>query len=157
MLLSADWVLPVCQPPIRDGAVLIDGRRIAAVGELARLRADHPHEPHEHFAGCTMHAGARQRAHPPHAHRTGRRPRVARPSPSGCRASSRRSGRGRSRTTKRPASSAPRSRLACGVTVVGDIAYGAAEVASASAAGLGGVYYWELLGLDADDVAAQLD
>ena len=40
--------------------------------------------------------------------------------------------------------------LASGVTVVGDIAYGAAEVASASRAGLGGVYYWELLGLPAE-------
>ena len=46
--------------------------------------------------------------------------------------------------------------LASGVTVVGDIAYGAAEVASASRAGLGGVYYWELLGLPAEQLAEQL-
>jgi len=42
--------------------------------------------------------------------------------------------------------------LLAGVTVVGDIAYGAAEVASASRAGLGGVYYWELLGIHAEQI-----
>ena len=47
--------------------------------------------------------------------------------------------------------------LASGVTVVGDIAYGAAEVASASRAGLGGVYYWELLGMPAEQLAEQLE
>ena len=31
-VLSADWVLPVDGEPIRDGAVALDGDRIAAVG-----------------------------------------------------------------------------------------------------------------------------
>ena len=39
---------------------------------------------------------------------------------------------------------------------MGDIAYGAAEVASASRAGLGGVFYWEVLGLDAPGLPAEL-
>ena len=47
--------------------------------------------------------------------------------------------------------------LLSGVSVVGDIAYGAAEVASASAAGLGGVYYWELLGLRPEEIDRTLD
>jgi len=156
MLLSADWVLPVSQAPIRDGAVLVSGQRIAAVGELARLRAEHPHEPHEHFAGCTMTPGLVNA----HTHLTltalagviESRP-FAEWLP-------------RLVTALRPWEIADHEAsgilgaeesLACGVTVVGDIAYGAAEVASASAAGLGGVYYWELLGLGADDVAAHLD
>jgi cytosine/adenosine deaminase-related metal-dependent hydrolase len=35
--LSADWVLPVAGPPIRDGAVAIEDGRIAAVGPAADL------------------------------------------------------------------------------------------------------------------------
>ena len=36
-IYSADWVLPVEGEPIRDGAVVIDGRRIAAVGPASDL------------------------------------------------------------------------------------------------------------------------
>jgi cytosine/adenosine deaminase-related metal-dependent hydrolase len=36
-VLSADWVLPVAGPPIRDGAVAIEDGRIAAVGTAADL------------------------------------------------------------------------------------------------------------------------
>jgi len=36
-VLSADWVVPVEGPPIRDGAVAIDGGTIAAVGSAAEL------------------------------------------------------------------------------------------------------------------------
>ena len=36
-VLSADWVLPVAAPPIRDGAVAIDGDRIAAIGTREEL------------------------------------------------------------------------------------------------------------------------
>jgi cytosine/adenosine deaminase-related metal-dependent hydrolase len=36
-VLSADWVLPVEKPPLRDGAVVIEGDRIAAVGPAAEL------------------------------------------------------------------------------------------------------------------------
>ena len=37
VILSADWVLPVSAPPIRDGAVAIEDGRIAAVGPIADL------------------------------------------------------------------------------------------------------------------------
>ena len=36
-VLSADWVVPVEGPPIRDGAVALDGDRIVAVGSVAEL------------------------------------------------------------------------------------------------------------------------
>jgi 5-methylthioadenosine/S-adenosylhomocysteine deaminase len=36
-ILSADWVVPVDRPPIRDGAVVLDEGRIVAVGTAAEL------------------------------------------------------------------------------------------------------------------------
>ncbi|HEY6166556.1 MAG TPA: amidohydrolase family protein [Verrucomicrobiae bacterium] len=39
MLLRAHTVLPICREPIHDGAVLVHGNRIAAVGPWADLRA----------------------------------------------------------------------------------------------------------------------
>jgi 5-methylthioadenosine/S-adenosylhomocysteine deaminase len=36
-VFSADWVVPVAGPPIRDGAVLVEDGRIAAVGAAAEL------------------------------------------------------------------------------------------------------------------------
>jgi cytosine/adenosine deaminase-related metal-dependent hydrolase len=36
-VLSADWVLPVSGPPVRDGAVVVDDGRIQAVGSSAEL------------------------------------------------------------------------------------------------------------------------
>ncbi|HEY7258812.1 MAG TPA: amidohydrolase family protein [Gaiellales bacterium] len=46
MILAADWVVPVDGPPIRDGAVRIEGRTIAEVG--ASTRAD------ERFEGAVI-------------------------------------------------------------------------------------------------------
>src|SRR5712692_7194206 len=43
MLIAADWVLTgVDEQPLRAGAVLIDGERIAEVGPAADLKARHP-------------------------------------------------------------------------------------------------------------------
>ena len=47
-ILSADWVVPVEGPPIRDGAVALDNGRIAAVGPIADLGAG------EHFADAVI-------------------------------------------------------------------------------------------------------
>ncbi len=156
MLLSADWVLPISAPPISNGAVVVEGERIAAVGERARLELEYPSEPQEHFAGCIMTPGLVNA----HTHLTLSAlagvvdsvpfvqwlPRLV--------------------TALKPWDVADHEAsgvlgaeesLACGVTVVGDIAYGAAEVGRASKAGLGGVYYWELLGIQAEEVASRLD
>jgi 5-methylthioadenosine/S-adenosylhomocysteine deaminase len=48
LVLSADWVLPVEGPPIQDGAVAIEGSRIAAVGPAGELGAGTRYE------GCVI-------------------------------------------------------------------------------------------------------
>ena len=45
MLLRARWVLPIVAEPIEDGAVLVEGGAIAAVGPISTLRAAHPAAP----------------------------------------------------------------------------------------------------------------
>jgi 5-methylthioadenosine/S-adenosylhomocysteine deaminase len=47
-ILSADWVLPVAAPPIPQGAVAIDGGRIAAIGTREELGEG------EHFAEAAI-------------------------------------------------------------------------------------------------------
>jgi len=150
-LLSADWVLPVSSAPIRNGAVAVLDERIVAVGAADDLAGRYPEAIREHFSGCTITPGLVNA----HTHLTltalsG----VVEPLPFA-------SWLPRLVAALRPweiadheASSVVGAEecLSCGVTVVGDIAYGAAEVARASALGLGGVYYWELLGISADQV-----
>ncbi len=155
MLVSADWILPIAAPPLREGAVLVTGERITAVGPLADLRAAYPAEPHEHFAGCVMTPGLVNA----HTHLTlSALANVVGPLPFA-------QWLPRLVTALKPWDIADHEAsgvigaeecLSSGVTVVGDIAYGAAEVARASAAGLGGVYYWELLGMHAEQIDAAL-
>jgi cytosine/adenosine deaminase-related metal-dependent hydrolase len=156
LLISADWVLPVSAPAIERGAVLVDGDRIVAVGPLAALDASCAIDTlRADFPGCVITPGLVNA----HTHLTLTAlggvvpplrfdrwlPRlVAAMKPWGI--------------ADHEASGVigAEESLASGVTVVGDIAYGAAEVASASRAGLGGVYYWELLGIEPDAIAEQL-
>ncbi len=41
-IVAADLVLPVSSPPIRDGALLVENGRIAAVGQLLEIRHETP-------------------------------------------------------------------------------------------------------------------
>jgi 5-methylthioadenosine/S-adenosylhomocysteine deaminase len=156
MLISADWILPIATGPIHNGAVRVVGDSVADVGTLVELAAAYPEDTREHFAGCMITPGLVNA----HTHLTLTAlsgvvpplpfvqwlPRLVAALKPWEIADHEASG----------VLGAEES-LACGVTVVGDIAYGAAEVASASAAGLGGVYYWELLGMRAEDIKSALD
>lgn len=156
MLISAPWVLPISSPPIRDGAVLVRGEVVVAVGTLERLSTEFADEPREHFSECVITPGLVNA----HTHLTlSALAGVIPPLPFA-------QWLPRLVAALRPWEIADHEAsgvvgaeesLACGVTVVGDIAYGAAEVASASTAGLGGVYYWELLGIPAEDITATLE
>jgi 5-methylthioadenosine/S-adenosylhomocysteine deaminase len=53
-ILSADFVLPVASGPIADGAVLVDGEKIAAVGTREEITRSHPEAVSEHFAGSAI-------------------------------------------------------------------------------------------------------
>lgn len=155
-LVSADWVLPVASAPVRDGAVLVEGDRVVAVGELADLDALAAADvTREHFSGCVMTPGLVNA----HTHLTlSALAGIVPPAPF-------HEWLPRLVAAMKPWEIADHEAsgvvgaeecLLAGVTCVGDIAYGAAEVASASAAGLGGVYYWELLGMQPEDIPSQL-
>jgi len=151
-LVSAEWVVPVCAPAIPDGAVLVDGDRIVAVGPFSELEAATPADaPRDHFPGCVLTPGLVNA----HTHLTltalaG----VVPPAPFAEWLPSLVAAMKPWEIADHEASGVigAEESLLAGVTVVGDIAYGAAEVASASRAGLGGVYYWELLGIHAEQV-----
>lgn len=44
MILSAKWVLPITQPPIEDGAILVSGNKISQVGTRSELIKRTPQE-----------------------------------------------------------------------------------------------------------------
>ena len=156
LLVSADWVLPVSAPAVPGGAVLVDADRIVAVGPASELGAACPLDAvRAAFPGCVITPGLVNA----HTHLTltalggvvpptrfdAWLPRLV-------------AALGPWDIADHEASGVvgAEESLASGVTVVGDIAYGAAEVASATRAGLGGAYYWELLGIQSEALAERL-
>ncbi|MDT5063012.1 MAG: 5-methylthioadenosine/S-adenosylhomocysteine deaminase [Acidobacteriota bacterium] len=53
-LYSARWVLPIASPPVEDGAVAVEGSRIAAVGTLDELVALFPEAPVRDFGEAAI-------------------------------------------------------------------------------------------------------
>lgn len=56
-LFAADWVVPVSSAPVRDGAVLVEGERIAALGPAGELAAAHPAASRLDLPGCVLAPG----------------------------------------------------------------------------------------------------
>jgi aminodeoxyfutalosine deaminase len=149
VLIHAGWVLPIASNPLRDGAVLVHGDRIADVGPLAELVRAHPGEQVERNDGCVLLPGLVNA----HTHLAltvlgGLLPSVSFGEwlPLLVRAM-------RALTPEALEASAAlgaRQCLEAGVTVVGDIAYGSASVHAARQAGLGGAFFWEVLGIQPD-------
>lgn len=155
MLVHAEWVLPIVSPPLRDGAVLVRGDRILEVGALELLAAVHPDEPLERNDGCVLTPGLVNA----HTHLAltvlgGLVPSIPFGEwlPQLVRAM-------RALTPDELEASVAlgaRQCLEAGVTVVGEIAYGAASMDIARGAGLGGAFFWEVLGIDAAGLDAAL-
>lgn len=156
MLVTADWVLPISRRPLRDGAVLIEDGHIIEVGTLAELDGHPAAGERRHFAGCAIMPGLVNA----HTHLTltaldG----VLEPAPFDVwlprlvRAMS-------AWTDEDHAISAAYGAQKCiraGVTVVGDIVYSHADFSAAEKCGLGGVYYWEVLGVPGEQLFSELE
>ena len=156
MLITADWVLPVSRPPIREGAVCVERGIIVDIGRLRDLESRHPGHDRHDFPGCVLMPGL-VNAHT-HLALSGLRgvvgpmpfdqwlPRLV-----------------TALSVWGPddyAASATLGAEACleaGVTVVGDIVHGPESMAAAADCGIGGVFYWEILGLRADQLPRVLE
>lgn len=145
MIVTADWVVPIADQPIREGAVLVRGSHIEDVGAAKDLIGSNPRQQVRAFEGCSIFPGL-VNAHthlaltclkgvvPPQPF-----PEWIRQIPKAYRALT--SDDIAASTTYGAVLS-----LAAGVTVVGDITHGPEGIAIAADTGLGGAFYWEVLG-----------
>jgi 5-methylthioadenosine/S-adenosylhomocysteine deaminase len=155
-LFTADWVVPVSSAPVRCGAVLVEGERIAAVGEAGELVRAHPGAGRVDLPGCVLAPGfVNLHSHIEYAAYAGlgdglafgpwiaahtRRTSVLGPE-------------GLDAMARLGAAECLRS----GVTTLVDAAYNGASVRACTAAGLRAVVAIEAFGGDDADVAAVAD
>jgi cytosine/adenosine deaminase-related metal-dependent hydrolase len=147
-LVTADWVLPVSGPPIPGGAVLTEGDRVVRVGPAAELERETPAADLTDLPGCAVIPGLVNA----HTH-------LALTAFDGLLAPDelpdwmgRLVGGMRVLSSDDFRASAAWGAARClagGATTVGDIAYGVESMTAASELGLGGVFFWELLGIPA--------
>ena len=80
-IYRAEWLLPITAPPVKNGAVAVDGERIVAVGSLPDGARRLPGRDHGRLRPGRADARLRQRPQPPRVHelpRHVRRPAVRR-------------------------------------------------------------------------------
>jgi cytosine/adenosine deaminase-related metal-dependent hydrolase len=155
VIVTADWVVPVASRPIRDGAVLTRTGSVEAVGRLDDLRAAAPGDDVERFDGCVITPGlvnARTRLslHALHALLPAGDPTAF------ADAVDRAVGFMDDDDLAASASLGAVEALRCGVTSVGDVCYGPEALAACADVGVGGVFFWEVRGIDADELAGEL-
>ena len=156
MIVAADHVLPVCDPPIERGAVAVVGGVIADVGTLAEVRSRRPDDTEVvELPGRILAPGlVNAHTHLALSALEGLAPpaplvewlRDVTPSVLGL-------------TEDEFEASAALGAWHClrtGTTVVADIAYDAASRAAAARLGLGGAFCWELLGMEAEEMEESL-
>lgn len=155
MLLTADWVVPVSRRPIAGGGVVVHGEHVRAVGAARELRTTHPTEEVVEFPGCVIMPGLVNA----HTHLglsaveglfeptpfTEWLPRIVQAM--------------RSWSAEDYAASTAVGAERCleaGVTVVGDITYGAPSVHAAARVGVGGAFFFEVLGITPGELPGRL-
>ncbi|HEU5394729.1 MAG TPA: amidohydrolase family protein, partial [Candidatus Methylomirabilis sp.] len=153
-LLSAAWVLPVAGPPIPDGALLVAGSRIEAVGPRSVLRQAGADAPEETFPGAALLPGL-VNVHT-HLEFSGLRGTLP-------------EGRGflpwllalieKKRTLGAPwyrasVAAGIEALLRAGTTCVGEVSSAGVSPALLRESGLRGVVYWEVLGPDGTQAEA---
>lgn len=156
MLITADWVLPVAQPPVREGAVLLERGHVVAVGSAEHLAPLNTDGTLFEFPGCVVSPGlVNAHTHLSLSAFEG----LLDPAPFGEWLP--RLVRGmRSWDNDDFAASAALGARRClesGVTTVADIVYGPESAAAAADAGLAGVFYWEVLGIEASRLYQELE
>jgi cytosine/adenosine deaminase-related metal-dependent hydrolase len=142
--VSAPWIVPIERPPLAEGAVLLDGETVVAVGPRAELRAQAPELPEERARGALVPALVNAHTHVELSWAAGRVP-----GGDGLVAWT-----GRLLGLPRPASeeiatAAARAAVAlatAGTAAVGDVCNGLAAVPALAEAGLQGIVFHELLG-----------
>lgn len=156
MILTADWVLPVTGLPIRDGALRTRSGRIEAIGTLKQMRAATPDDDTvERFDGCVLMPGLVNA----HTHLSLTILEGLIPPMPMTPFLKRVTAAVMAMSDDDFAASAAWGALEClraGVTCVGDIAYGPEPLAACADAGLAGVFYWEVLGIDAEELSGEL-
>lgn len=156
MLITADWVLPVSRPPIRNGAILVKKGHILEVGHLEELIGLNPDTERKDFPRCVLLPGLIN-AHT-HLSLTALGG-LLEPSPFE-HWLPRLVAALKSWDREDHAASAALGAARClqaGVTVVGDITYGPEAVSVGADMGLGGTFYWEVLGISTPKLLAELE
>jgi cytosine/adenosine deaminase-related metal-dependent hydrolase len=163
-LISAPWVLPITEPPIADGAVVVDGAgTILAVGRRAELRRLHAAAGEERADGVLLPALINAHCHLELSALAG-----AVPGGDGLIAwATQLVARARTLDAAHAtaaATAAAADMVGCGTAAVGDVGNSLRAVPAIAAAGLRGVFFHELVGSrDArpggaiDDAARELE
>ena len=145
LLLTADWVLPVTAPLIRDGGVLVVGERIRAVGPRRAIETP-PNTVHRHYDGAAMLPGL-VNLHT-HLEYTGLGPLPERqPFWEWMPALIRRSHQAPADFWPASANAGARQLVAAGTTCVGDVVTFGPGLAAAQTHNLAGISYVEAVGM----------
>lgn len=155
MLVTADWVLPVSTEPIENGALFLANGKVADIGPAHRVIQRHPDAPRHEFPGRIVMPGL-VNAHTHLAMTSFKGLIPSQPFESWITyippAWNALSGDDIAASIALGAIRA----IASGTVAVGDIAYGSESMAIAADTGLGGTFFWEVLGIELEELAQTL-
>lgn len=147
LLLSADWVLPVESRPVRDGALLVQGDKIKAIGKRSFLEKKFPNASRRHFSKSAILPGfVNVHCHAAYTSKKFKQ----RTGPFAKWLKGMVAEHGKSPTSKKKITLSTRKGLKklveSGVTTVADSAPGKAPLKALKESGLRGIFYQEILG-----------